>query len=37
MKLALKMGPDYKPDYFTDRGDFKVFLSIIVYFNYTKL
>ena len=24
MKLALKMGPDYIPDYYNDRGDFKV-------------
>lgn len=24
MKLALKMGGDYRPDYYTDRGDFKV-------------
>lgn len=23
MKLALKMGPDYCPDYYYDRGDFK--------------
>ena len=23
MKLAMKMGPDYSPDYYTDKGDFK--------------
>jgi hypothetical protein len=24
MKLAMKMGPDYIPDYFHDPGDYKV-------------
>ena len=24
MKLAAKMGGEYYPDYYTDRGDFKV-------------
>jgi hypothetical protein len=29
MKLAAKMGGEYYPDYYTDRGDFKVKIGIM--------